>query len=608
MCGIIGGISSRDIKNILLEGLFQLEYRGYDSSGMALIKNSEITIHKSVGKVSLLQEIIDKDQNFKGKIGIAHTRWATHGKPSITNCHPHISNNNIVLVHNGIIENYLPIKEKLKALHYDFRSETDSEVIAHLLHYNSLQYNTFFEAFQDTISELTGAFALSIYNTQDQDKLYIARKGSPLVIGCGFNEHFIASDQLSLLPITNKFIFLEENDIGYITENDIYLSNKGKEIKREIHHNQQNPEIVDKGQYKHFMLKEIFEQPSVLSNNIKESQFIYDRSIHLDTLLAKIENIHIIACGTSYHAGSVAKYWIENYLDIGCSVDIASEYRYRNIYCPPNTLFLSLSQSGETADTLAALKKAKNNDNYLSFACICNNKNASLVRLSEITLPMEIGPEIGVASTKAFTGQLCSLLKLIYQINQNKKRKAEVEQKICNAFEILPIYIEKILSIQEKIKTLATELASYQQILFLGRGEFYPIALEGALKLKEISYINAIAYAAGELKHGPIALIDEHLPSVILVPNNHLLNKLKSNIEEIQARNGKVFIITNKAISHEFNTATSVITLPFHFKYDDFLEPILFTIPLQLLAYYVALHKGTDIDKPRNLAKSVTVE
>jgi glucosamine--fructose-6-phosphate aminotransferase (isomerizing) len=609
MCGIVGAVAQRDVVEILLEGLRRLEYRGYDSAGVAVIQNGELKRIRSVGKVSELADKINKNP-LPGSVGIAHTRWATHGKPSEVNAHPHVSGT-IAIVHNGIIENYQELKDKLTSLGYHFVSDTDTEAMAHLINYNRRSSVSLLEAVQKTVKELRGAYGTAVIDSNDPDLMVVARCGSPLVIGIGIGENFVASDQLALLPVTNKFIFLEEGDIACITRRkvDIYDID-GKSAERKSVISDVENDAADKKGFTHFMLKEIYEQPEAIvktiESRITKSHFIPEAfGVNARELFEKVEHIQIVACGTSYHAGLVSRYWMEEYAGISCNVEIASEYRYRKSVTHPNTLLVTLSQSGETADTLEALRLSKK-QGYMASLAICNVSGSSLVRESDLCFMTRAGAEIGVASTKAFVTQLVALLLLVGSIGICKKTIDEKTEKMfISSIFSLPEKIKELLSMDRKISELAVRFQKKSSCLFLGRGIQWPIAMEGALKLKEISYIHAEAYAAGELKHGPIALIDENMPVIIVAPTNDLLEKLKSNIESVRARNGEIYIFADRLAGFENDKNCHIVTMP---QMDDVISPVVYTVPLQLLAYHVAVLKGTDVDQPRNLAKSVTVE
>ena len=610
MCGIVGAIAHRDVAEILLEGLKRLEYRGYDSAGLAIISpQGELQRVRRVGKVNKLKEALDS-KPLKGSIGIAHTRWATHGEPTEHNAHPHISDY-IAVVHNGIIENYEPLREKLIAKGYQFRSETDTEVIAHLIHdIVSTDNCSLFDAVKKAIPLLRGAYGTVIMDIRNPDQLVAARSGSPLVIGCGIAEHFIASDQLALLPVTNQFIYLEEGDIALITHKTVSIFDKNnKQVKRPFVTSDVKYDAGSKTGYNHYMQKEIYEQPNAIKNTLEGR--IQHGKVNLselgeqsNTILKQVEHIQIVACGTAYNAGMVARYWFEALAGIPCDVEIASEFRYRKPAKRKNSLFISLSQSGETADTLAALRLAKEN-HYLSTLAICNVAASTLVREAELVLLTKAGVEIGVASTKAFTTQLTVLLLLVAKLGRLNQMAQSTEQAIVHALQTLPNRIEQVLMAEPKIKKLAEQFVNKHHALFLGRGEQYPIAMEASLKLKEISYIHAEAYAAGELKHGPLALIDADMPVIVMAPTNDMLEKLKSNIEEVRARGGQLYVFAEQDAEFVSDDTMHILNLPY---IEELTAPIYYTVPTQLLAYHVALIKGTDVDQPRNLAKSVTVE
>lgn len=610
MCGIVGAIANRDVAEILLEGLKRLEYRGYDSAGLAIISpQGELQRVRRVGKVNKLKEALDS-KPLKGSIGIAHTRWATHGEPTELNAHPHISDY-IAVVHNGIIENYEPLREKLIAKGYQFRSETDTEVIAHLVHdIISTDNCSLFDAVKKAIPLLRGAYGTVIMDIRNPDQLVAARSGSPLVIGCGIAEHFIASDQLALLPVTNQFIYLEEGDIALITHKTVSIFDKNNnQVKRPFVTSDVKYDAGSKTGYNHYMQKEIYEQPNAIKNTLEGR--IQHGKVNLselgeqsNTILKQVEHIQIVACGTAYNAGMVARYWFEALAGIPCDVEIASEFRYRKPAKRKNSLFISLSQSGETADTLAALRLAKEN-HYLSTLAICNVAASMLVREAELVLLTKAGVEIGVASTKAFTTQLTVLLLLVAKLGRLNQMAQSTEQAIVHALQTLPNRIEQVLMAEPKIKKLAEQFVNKHHALFLGRGEQYPIAMEASLKLKEISYIHAEAYAAGELKHGPLALIDADMPVIVMAPSNDMLEKLKSNIEEVRARGGQLYVFAEQDAGFISDDTMHILNLPY---IEELTAPIYYTVPTQLLAYHVALIKGTDVDQPRNLAKSVTVE
>lgn len=611
MCGIVGAVAQRDVSGILLEGLKRLEYRGYDSAGMALINadTSEIDCIKALGKVEKLEESMAK-RPFIGKIGIAHTRWATHGVPSEKNAHPHLSDSEIALVHNGIIENYLSLREELMAAGYKFESETDTEVIVHLIHKICKEKGlSLLDAVKETVTKLHGAYGLCVISRKEPNKIIVARSGSPLVIGVGIGENFVASDALALGQVTDRFMYLEEGDIAELTLKTIRIWNDGKKVSRTITHITSEAGEVEKGEYGHFMLKEIHEQPIVIKNTLSgrvSDTHVLEESFGVKAkgIFDQVKNVQIVACGTSFHAAMITKYWLETVAKMSCSVDIASDYRYRNIIVQPGTLFVSISQSGETADTLAALRYAKELQ-YVGSLAICNVATSSLVRESDFCLLTTAGREIGVASTKAFTTQLCALLLLTLVLGRRTGLSDEKEQQYVKELNSLPALVEKTLELDAEIRNVSKNLMDKNHALFLGRGIQYPVAKEGALKLKEISYIHAEAYPAGELKHGPLALVDDKMPVIAVAPNDELLSKLKGNLAEVSARGGKLFVFADEGSGFENDRNCKVVQIP---TVPDILAPIVYTIPLQLLAYHVAIFKGTDVDHPRNLAKSVTVE
>lgn len=609
MCGIVGAVAQRDVVDILLEGLRRLEYRGYDSAGVAVVSDAgELQRVRRLGKVQALAEALEQTPTLGG-IGIAHTRWATHGEPSERNAHPHLSSENLALVHNGIIENHVALRERLEAAGYRFESDTDTEVIAHLVHYHRQTTDSLLAAMQATAAELEGAYGTVLMNRDEPDRLVVARSGSPLVIGLGIGENFIASDQLALLPVTRRFIFLEEGDVAEITRTEVRIFDQtGAPVEREIHESNASYDAGDKGPYRHYMLKEIYEQPVAVANTLEgrlSDHGVLDEAFGPGAaeLFKQVKHVQIVACGTSYHSAMVARYWIESYGGVSCNVEIASEFRYRKSYVQPNSLIVTISQSGETADTLAALRLAKNLG-YLGSLAICNVAGSSLVRESDLAFMTRAGTEIGVASTKAFTTQLVGLALLMLAIGKHNGLSVEEQRGMVLALKNLPSKLDETLELATQIEALAEEFADKHHALFLGRGEQYPIAMEGALKLKEISYIHAEAYAAGELKHGPLALIDANMPIIVVAPNNDLLEKLKSNVEEVRARGGILYVFADGEAHFTSDNSMHVISLP----HTRWLAPILYTIPLQLLSYYVAIIKGTDVDQPRNLAKSVTVE
>ena len=610
MCGIVGAVAQRDVAEILINGLHRLEYRGYDSAGVAVIDpNNELHRVRCLGKVKALDEAVAV-KPLIGGTGIAHTRWATHGEPSEANAHPHTSGN-FAVVHNGIIENHEELRELLKSRGYVFNSQTDTEVIAHLVNWEMRTASNLLEAVQKTVKQLTGAYGMVVLDREHPEHLVAARSGSPLVIGLGIGENFLASDQLALLSVTRRFIYLEEGDIAEITRRtvDIYDAN-GQKVEREIHESNLENDAAEKGKFRHFMQKEIYEQPNALINTM-EGRILHNNVIvdaignGASEILEKVEHIQIVACGTSYNAGMTARYWFEALAGVSCDVEIASEFRYRKFVTRPNSLLVTISQSGETADTLAALRLAKEKG-YMAALTICNVSSSSLVRESDLAFMTRAGVEVGVASTKAFTTQLAALLMLVTAIGKVKGNiSSEQEVEIVKALQSLPAEIEKALAFDKDIEVLAEDFAEKNHALFLGRGEFYPIAMEASLKLKEISYIHAEAYAAGELKHGPLALIDADMPVIVVAPNNELLEKVKSNIEEVRARGGQLYVFADKEAGFTPSEGMKIITMP---KVNEIVAPIFYTVPMQLLSYHVALIKGTDVDQPRNLAKSVTVE
>jgi glucosamine--fructose-6-phosphate aminotransferase (isomerizing) len=616
VCGIVAGVAERNITPILLEGLRRLEYRGYDSSGIALLDSEgKINRVRSLGKIKNLEAKILSKDDFSGQIGIAHTRWATHGIPAENNAHPHVCNDKIAVVHNGIIENYQTLKTKQIELGYRFTSETDTEVIAHAVHFESEKTSDLLKAVFNATRTFDGAYALGVISTDDPTTLIAARKGSPLVIGVGIGEYFIASDVSALLPVTQNFIYLEDGDIVKLTRTSIEIwDQSGTTVERIMKQSMLSANSVELGEHRHFMHKEIFEQPKSVIDTL-ESRVIKDKILvssfghQAESIFQTIEQIHIIACGTSFHAGLVAKYWAEDIADIPCQVEVASEYRYRNPVIKNNTLFVTISQSGETADTLAALQQIKNSskEKNIHTLCICNVAESSLTRESELVFLTHAGPEIGVASTKAFTTQLVSLALLVSSIGKIKKTiSVEREAMIANGLHKLPQLISSALIHEEEIKQIAQLFADKQHALFLGRGTMYPIAMEGALKLKEISYIHAEAYPAGELKHGPLALIDEDMPVIAIAPLDDLLEKLKSNIQEVKARGGQMIVFEDE--QSDISSEPSFKVVKATTNVGRITAPITFNVLLQLLSYHVALIKGTDVDQPRNLAKSVTVE
>jgi glutamine---fructose-6-phosphate transaminase (isomerizing) len=611
MCGIVGAIAERDIVPILMEGLRRLEYRGYDSAGVAVLgTDGLIARRRTVGKVQVLANALEQAPA-PGPVGIAHTRWATHGAPSERNAHPHVSGAGIAIVHNGIIENHDELRAELKGLGYAFTSETDTEVVAHRIHHHLGTLHDLFRAVRATVAELEGAYALAVLSQEEPDRLVVARMGCPVVIGLGQGENFIASDVAALLPVTRRFMFLEEGDIAEIRRDGVrVLDAEGNSVERPIKESELSAEAAEKGQYSHFMLKEIHEQPRAVANTLQErvaNGRLLEAAFGPDAaqIFKSIEHVRIVACGTSYHSGLVAHYFMEQIAKLPCTVEIASEYRYRNAVVPKNSLFVTISQSGETADTLAALRLAKQSG-YLATVAICNSPESSLVRESDLVMLTRAGPEIGVASTKAFTTQITALSMLVIALAKHRSADAEREHGLVSRLIELPSMIEKTLALDPVLHKLALRFADKHHALFLGRGALYPIAMEGALKLKEISYIHAEAYAAGELKHGPLALVDADMPVIAVAPNNDLLEKLKSNLMEVRARGGELYVFADPESGIEPSDGVHVIQMPRHVSY--FQAPVIYTLPLQLLAYHVAILRGTDVDQPRNLAKSVTVE
>lgn len=611
MCGIVAAIAERNVSGILLEGLKRLEYRGYDSAGLAIMNGPEraLKIVKAVGKVNKLVEAVAKTKT-QGKIGIAHTRWATHGKTTIANAHPHTSGSDIAIVHNGIIENYESLRSKLIKAGYVFKTETDTETIAHLIHQARKNGKvSLLDSVKKTIKKLQGAYGLCVIDRQSPDQIVVARSGSPLVIGIGIGENFVASDPLALGQVTDRFVYLEEGDIAQVGRESYEIWHGDKKVKRPVTTIQNMAGDAEKGEYKHFMLKEIHQQPEVIQNTLDGrigDGKVLEQSFGLKAkaIFDQVKNVQIVACGTSFHAGQVAKYWLESVAKMPCQIDIASDYRYRDIIVQPGTLLVTVSQSGETADTLAALRFAKGKS-YVASLAICNVATSSLVRESDLCLLTMAGQEIGVASTKAFTTQLTLLLILSIVLGRRTGLKAKQEEKLVKELSKLPKLVAKTLKLSKEIEKLSQQFSDKNHSLFLGRGIQYPIAKEGALKLKEISYIHAEAYPAGELKHGPLALVDEQMPVVAVAPNNDLLGKLQANLSTVSARGGKLYVFADESIGYKSDKSCKVIHVP---NCPDILAPIVFTIPLQILAYYVALTKGTDVDHPRNLAKSVTVE
>ncbi len=614
MCGIVGAVAERNIANILLEGLKRLEYRGYDSAGLTVIRDGELHRERQVGKVQeLVNAVALNPSAFDGHIGIAHTRWATHGEPAQRNAHPHVSGK-IAVVHNGIVENYAELKEELLDKGYEFTSQTDTEVVAHLINDLYNQTPDLLEAVRAVIPMLHGAFALGIVHVDSPEELITVRLGSPLVIGVGIGENFIASDQLALLPVTNRFIYLEEGDIAKLTRNSITIYADGVEVTRKINEIDAQQHNADKGEFKHYMLKEIYEQPDAVARTIEMAVDSSDTTKLRDDFLqrhesqlAGIRNVQVIACGTSYHAGMVAKYWFENLTRLPCSVEVASEFRYRNPVVVDNSLVICISQSGETADTLSALRDTqKQNPAGLVSLALCNVPTSSLVRETDIYLPTLAGPEIGVASTKAFTTQLAALMLLVLKIGATQSRiDNERLTTLLSELHKLPGQLFASLKLDGAIQTMSESFEDKRSCLFLGRGLQFPIALEGALKLKEISYIHAEGYAAGELKHGPLALVDKDMPIVVLAPKDSMFDKLKANMQEVHARHGELFIFASESSQMIAEDRMHVVYVP---DVCEALAPIVYSVPIQLLSYHVAVMRGTDVDQPRNLAKSVTVE
>ncbi|MDG6227870.1 glutamine--fructose-6-phosphate transaminase (isomerizing) [Glaesserella parasuis] len=610
MCGIVGAVAQRDVAEILVDGLHRLEYRGYDSAGVAVLGNDHnLQIVRRVGKVKFLDEALESNP-LLGGTGIAHTRWATHGEPSEVNAHPHRSGK-IAVVHNGIIENYEELRAELQQRGYVFQSQTDTEVIAHLVEWEFRTTPNLLDAVRKAVKQLRGAYGTVVMNQDEPEHLVVARSGSPLVIGLGVGENFLASDPLALLSVTRRFIYLEEGDVAEITRRTVDIYNRaGEKVERDVHEGNFESDAADKGQYRHYMQKEIFEQPVAIMNTL-EGRIANGKvnieaiSNNAEEILKKVEHIQIVACGTSYNAGMVARYWFESIAGVACDVEIASEFRYRKFVTRPNSLLVTISQSGETADTLAALRLAKESG-FMAAMTICNVASSSLVRESDFAFMTRAGVEVGVASTKAFTTQLTCLLLLTAALGRLKGNvSAEQETEIVKSLQRLPAQIESALVFDKEIEKLSEDFAEKHHTLFLGRGEFYPIAMESALKLKEISYIHAEAYAAGELKHGPLALIDADMPVIVVAPENDLLEKVKSNIEEVRARGGQMYVFADREAGFSSQEGYTVLTFP---KVDHVTAPIFYAVPLQLLSYHVALIKGTDVDQPRNLAKSVTVE
>jgi len=610
MCGIIGAVAQRNVVPILLEGLRRLEYRGYDSAGLAVVVDGGLTRVRKPGRVAELEAEI-KIRETHGSLGIAHTRWATHGNPSERNAHPHVSGESLAVVHNGIIENHEVLRQQLSEIGYPFTSDTDTEVIAHLIHFHFHQGKDLFQATRKAVAELKGTYAIGVICADEPNRLVCAREGSPLLIGIGIEEHFIASDVSALLPVTQKVVYLEEGDVAEIGLLDFRIVDRsGKPVSRQVQISELSAERAELGSYRHYMQKEIFEQPRALAETLEETLSYGDLNPTIfgdqaSKVLSAVDSVTILACGTSFHAAMVARYWLESIAGIPCSAEVASEYRYRDSVPNPNALIVTISQSGETADTLAALKHAKSLGHAYSLS-ICNAPESALVRESGLRFLTRAGPEIGVASTKAFTTQMTALLLLALVLGKLRGRISAAQEKAhLEALRHLPAMVSQVLLLEPQIELWAERMAFKQHALFLGRGLHYPIAMEGALKLKEISYIHAEAYPAGELKHGPLALVDSDMPVVAIAPNDALLEKLKSNLQEVRARGGELYVLADQGSQMQAQEGIHLIKLPEH---AGLLSPILYTVPLQLLAYHAALQKGTDVDKPRNLAKSVTVE
>ena len=610
MCGIVGAAAERNVVGILLEGLQRLEYRGYDSAGLTVLNaEQDLKRYRAVGKVQALKDTC-RAESPKGSIGIAHTRWATHGKPTQTNAHPHVSSDTVSLVHNGIIENHEALRQELTAQGYRFESETDTEVMAHLIHHLVAGCGDFRQGVTEALTRLEGAYAIAVQHRDFPDRLIGARQGSPLVVGLGIGENFIASDPQALRPVTDRFIYLEEGELVELTQSEVSIfgGREGSVASRAVTLDSRD-DAADKGTFRHFMLKEIYEQPNAIRNTLqgrigKNSILSQAFGVEAGLLFERTQAVQIVACGTSYYSALVAKYWVEALTGLICQVEIASEWRYRTVAVAPNTLFLTISQSGETADTLAALRQSKSLG-YLGSLCICNVPNSSLVRESDLCLMTEAGTEIGVASTKAFTTQLADLLMFAMALGKYHDLTPEIESELVQALHDLPTRLEETLEVDQQVKAWAEQFIAKDHALFLGRGLHYPIAMEGALKLKEISYIHAEGYPAGELKHGPLALVDDQMPVVCVAPTDELLEKVKSNLQEVAARGGSLYVFTDHQADFSDLSETQVIILP---TVHPMLAPIAFVLPLQLLSYHVAVLRGTDVDQPRNLAKSVTVE
>ena len=609
MCGIVGAVAERNVTPILIEGLQRLEYRGYDSAGVALVQaDGEVQRRREVGKVVNLSNNLDAEP-LTGGVGIAHTRWATHGSVQQTNTHPHMSGNDLALVHNGIIENYITLREELQSQGYVFASDTDSEVIVHLIH-NCLGEGGLLHAVRRAVKRLDGAYAIAVCWADEPDRIVAARSGCPLVVGKGIGENFLASDVLALKAVTDRFIFLEEGDLVDLRRDriDIWSIDNEAVLRADVRIEMAKDDF-DKGNFRHYMQKEIFAQPQVLKETMEGrigKQTVLEEAFGVGAkdIFDRTQAITIVACGTSYYAASVARYWIEDLVGIPCQVEIASEFRYRKCAVLPNTLFVTITQSGETADTLAALRIAKE-IGYFATLTICNVPTSSTVRESDLAVMLQVGTEVGVASTKAFTAQLINLLLLTLLLSRRHGSGDDQEAKIVAGLRALPDAIDSVLALDGAIAELSKQFIEKHHALFLGRGSLYPVALEGALKLKEISYIHAEGYAAGELKHGPLALVDDDMPVIAVAPNDDLLEKLRSNLQEVKARGGELFVFADSDSAFNTEPGVTVLHVP---KIDPILAPIAYVVPLQLLAYHVAVHKGTDVDQPRNLAKSVTVE
>jgi glucosamine--fructose-6-phosphate aminotransferase (isomerizing) len=610
MCGIVGAVAERNVVPILLEGLRRLEYRGYDSAGVAGIADGKLKRTRRLGKVAELESALEKSP-LASTLGIAHTRWATHGAPSEMNAHPHVSGDSLAIIHNGIIENHEELRAELIGLGYEFQTETDSEVIVHRIHHYLESSKDLLAALRAAVADLEGAYALVVISQDEPDRMVLARHGCPVVVGLGIEENFVASDVAALLPVTRRFIFLDEGDVAEVRKDSVtVLDQSGTAVDRPVTESELSADAADKGPYRHFMLKEIHEQPVSVAQTLEE-RVVNGRllegtfGLESEDIFRRTKGVHVIACGTSYHAGVVTRYFIEQICKLPCSVEIASEYRYRNPVVAPNTLFVTISQSGETADTLAALRMAKS-AGYLATLAICNVPESSIVRESDLVMLTRAGPEIGVASTKAFTTQLTALSMLVVALERHHGDDPERGRGLIARLVEVPRLLEQTLTLDADMQTLAERFADKQHALFLGRGAMHPIAMEGALKLKEISYIHAEAYPAGELKHGPLALVDAEMPVIAVAPNNDLLEKLKSNLMEVRARGGELIVFADPEAGFESSEGVTVIQMPRHVSY--FQAPSVYTIPLQLLSYHVAVLKGTDVDQPRNLAKSVTVE